>query len=316
MKNVLINTTLSFSAIEKLEQKGLNVFNQNIIGKDCLSFLNENSIDTLLTSSDFLDDELLSAVHLKTIGICNDDSVVDYKAKYPKISFLTSDHSDARSIAELVIAHILSTSRFLFDANRQMPLEGDINFEQMQQAYALGNEIKGKTIGIIGDEPSGKEAAKLAISMGMDVLFCTSEDSKEINLDLEFPNNKTLNYTFTSSTFEEVCMKSDYISFHNSSNDFNYITKDEFGLLKMGVILINTCNSKCIDEVELLKAIDEGIVKHAALDCFENQPKPDIRLLMNPNIALSPSTSKYTKESKLRRGDDIVNKILIKLDKN
>ena len=65
-----------------------------------------------------------------------------------------------------------------------------------------------------------------------------------------------------------------------------------------------------IDEVALVAAIDEGIISNAALDVFENEPNPEIQLLMNKNISLTPHIGAATKEAQDRIGEELATQII------
>jgi len=307
MKNILINTTLSEKALEALETSSYKIYNQNVVGQDCLTFIEANSIDTLITRSDLLTEDILANETLKTVGLTDDNAVLKDNTR---VNVITSSNSGDRSVAEMVFGHILSTSRYLYDSNRLMPLEGDINFESLHQTYALGNEIKGKTLGVIGANTISKEVIKIAIAFGMNITIADVNVGETLSVDLEFLGKKNLTFDFEIQAFEQVCMKADVISFHSENKTDFTMNKEVFGLLKMGALVINTSCPGIIDEVALMEAIDEGIVKHAALDCYENQPKPDMRILMNPSISLSPNIASLTKESENRRGESIVSTLL------
>ena len=65
-----------------------------------------------------------------------------------------------------------------------------------------------------------------------------------------------------------------------------------------------------IDEVALVAAIEEGIISNAALDVFENEPNPEIQLLMNKNISLTPHIGAATKEAQDRIGEELATQII------
>lgn len=144
----------------------------------------------------------------------------------------------------------------------------------------------------------------------MNITVADVNVGETLSVELEFIGKKHLTFDFEIQSFEQVCMKSDIISYHTENISEFRMDKEVFGLLKMGASVINTSYPGIIDEVALMEAIDEGIVKHAALDCFENQPKPDMRILMNPSISLSPNIASLTKESQNRRGESIVSTLL------
>lgn len=310
MRTVLANAEISFKGIEILEREGYKIINQHYQEDELINIINQKAISVLYISfSDLTEQILTECPHLEVIGFHNTCDCSELMVKYPKIQFINPDNAHSQAVAELVFAHLLGMVRFLYDANRQMPLEGEINFDGMHQAYSNGTEIKGKILGIIGFGPEAKATIKMAISLGLEVMIY-DKNMVSHEFSIEFPYNKSLDFEIKASSFEEVIMKSDFISTHISKEDDIIIGKEEFELMKMGVCLINTSEAGIIDEVELLKAIDSGIVKHAALDCFDNQPKPDMRILMNPNISLSPNIAKLTQDTLIKVGETFAKSLI------
>src|ERR1700710_2099898 len=113
------------------------------------------------------------------VGVDNID--VDY-AKEKEVAVFNTPASSSRSVAELVFGHLFTGVRFLQDSNRKMPIEGNTKFNDLKKAYAKGVELGGKTIGILGFGRIGREVAKMAIGLGMDVL---AYDLFEFNPELE-----------------------------------------------------------------------------------------------------------------------------------
>ena len=130
-------------------------------------------------------------------GVGMDNIDVEY-ARSKNIHVINTPAASSASVAELVFAHLYGGVRFLHESNRSMPLEGDSNFKKLKKAFAKGVELRGKTIGIIGFGRIGRETAKIALGIGMNVIaydkFLESADIK-----LEFMDNKTcLLYTSPS----------------------------------------------------------------------------------------------------------------------
>ena len=99
-----------------------------------------------------------------------DNIAVDY-ALSKGIKVINTPDASARAVAELSFAHLLSGARFLYDANRNMPLEGDTHFKDLKKSYATGIELKGKTLGIFGFGIIAQEPSKMVLSMVIKLLF-------------------------------------------------------------------------------------------------------------------------------------------------
>ena len=77
-----------------------------------------------------------------------------------------------------------------------------------------------------------------------------------------------------------------------------------------GIFIVNTARGGVLNEVELLKAIESGKVSGAALDVFENEPSPELPLLMNPNLSLSPHLGGNTLDAQEKIGTELANQII------
>ena len=92
--------------------------------------------------------------------------------------------------------------------------------------------------------------------------------------------------------------------------DRNYvIDKSEFNKMKDGVGIINAARGGVINEVELVSALESGKVAFAGLDTFENEPKPEIQLLMNSKLSLTPHIGAATNEAQDRIGLELAEQI-------
>ena len=189
-----------------------------------------------------------------------------------------------------------------------MPLEGDTNFKKLKKAYANGIELRGKTIGIIGFGRIGKETAKIALGIGMKVI-AFDKFLKDATLSLDFSNGKSVDFDIKISVMKDLLKNSDFISLHVLAQKNFVIDKKEFDLMKNGVGIINAARGGVINELELLEALDSKKVSFAGLDTFETEPKPAVKLLMHPNISLTPHIGAATNEAQDRIGLELADQI-------
>ena len=129
-----------------------------------------------------------------------DNIDVDY-AKSKGINVINTPAASSKSVAELVFSHLFGCVRFLHESNRSMPLDGDSKFKELKKAYAGGSELAGKKIGIIGFGRIGQEVAKIAIGIGMNVIFY-DKFIEETSLDIEFFDGRNITFNLISSTFD------------------------------------------------------------------------------------------------------------------
>lgn len=313
--NILVNDGISETGGRLLLDSGFKLFAQKIPQNQLAEFMNKNHIEILLVrSATQVPMELIDAVpSLKLIGrggVGLDNIDVDF-AEQMGIHVIHTPNSSAISVAELVIAHMLTLSRNLHDSNRNMPLEGDTEFSQLKRLYANGFELRNKTIGIIGIGVIGKEVAKLAYGMGMKIIGVDSDEEKaEKTLEIQFADQQKIKVKIPIFSLDEVLQKADVLSIHTPKAD-KYII-DEFALTKMkqNAILINTSRGGTVDEKAVIEAIEEGKLRGAAFDVFENEPQPEISLLMHPKLSLSPHIGGSTIDAQQRIGADLAQQII------
>lgn len=312
MAKILANDGISPSGVEALESNGYEVSTTNVAQEQLINHINENQIDVLLVrSATTVRKDLIDACSsLKIIGrggVGMDNIDVDY-ARDKGLHVINTPAASSSSVAELVFAHLYGGVRYLFDANRQMPLEGDTKFKVLKKNYAGGSELRGKTMGIIGFGRIGQETAKIALGVGMNVIAHDPFMEKAV-LKVALGNDVTVDYSIPMASFETVIKDADFISLHVPAQDKPVIGKKEFAMMKKGAGLINAARGGVIDEEALLDALDSGQLSFAGLDTFVNEPKPAMKVLMHPNVSLTPHIGAATKEAQDRIGTELAQQI-------
>lgn len=310
---ILANDGVSQSGIDVLTEGGFEVITTNVAQEQLINYINENKITVLLVRSattarkDLID----SCPSLKIIGrggVGMDNIDVEY-AREKGLSVINTPAASSSSVAELVFAHLFGGVRFLYDSNRNMPLEGESNFKDLKKAYAKGIELRGKTIGIIGFGRIGQEVAKIGLGLGMNVVAADKYmDSAEIEVSLY--NGASLKVSIETISMESVLEQSDFISLHVPAQKDYVIGSKEFGMMKDGSAIINAARGGVIDEVALVSALDTNKLAFACLDTFENEPKPEVKLLMHPKISLTPHIGAATLEAQDRIGEELGQQII------
>lgn len=310
---ILANDGISQNGTALLEKAGFDVLTTTVAQEQLGNFIKENKIDALLVRSATMvrKDLIDSCPSLKLIGrggVGMDNIDADY-AKSKGIHVINTPAASAASVAELVFAHLFGGVRFLYDANRNMPLEGDSHFKQLKKSYSKGTELRGRTLGIFGFGNIGQATAKLAIGAGMKVLYCDPE-VEEAAIALTFFDGRTIEFKLESSDKMEVLKQADYISLHIPEQQNYVLGKSEFEQMKKGVGIINTARGGVLDEVALVAALEDGTVAFAGLDVYESEPNPEIKILMHPNISLSPHIGAATLEAQERIGKELAEQII------
>ena len=310
---ILANDGISNSGIEKLESKGFEVLTESIAQDDLISYINNSKIDILLVRSTTkvkknLIDKCPSIKLIGRGGVGMDNIDVEY-AVNKGIDVINTPAASSKSVAELVFAHLFGCVRHLHSSNRNMPLEGDCKFKELKKSYSKGAELRGKTLGIVGFGRIGKEVAKIAIGIGMNISVYDL-NLNETLLELSFFDESTKSFQIKMDNFKDLLAQSDFITFHVPAQKKHLISEDEFKIMKQGVGIINAARGGVIDEGALEKYLNTGKVSFAALDTFENEPNPDIKILMNARISLTPHIGAATTEAQDRIGLELADQII------
>jgi len=310
---ILANDGISQNGMDALEAAGFEVLNIKVAQNQLESYINDNGIDAVLVrSATEIRQELLEACPgIKLIGrggVGMDNIDVQY-AENQGIHVINTPEASSVAVAELVFAHLFGLARFLHQANREMPLEGDTRFNDLKKMYASGIELRGKTLGLIGFGRIGQETAKIALGIGMNVI-ATDIFIQKATITLDFFNGQKVNFNIDTVSKEEVFKEADFISIHTPSTENYLIDQKEIQQMKPGVGIINTARGGVLNEVALVNAIEDGKVLFAGLDVFEKEPTPEVQLLMNPELSLTPHTGAATKEAQDRIGTELASQII------
>jgi len=220
------------------------------------------------------------------IGLDN----IDLTAAQEKgIQVANTPSATSISVAEHTFGLMLATVRNHGKANLSM------KEHKWEKKLLSGTELYGKTLGIIGVGRIGQEVARRALAFGMKVI---AYDIIEIKTDLDVKQ----------VPLEELIAQADLITLHLplTEKTKHMISDKEFEKMKDGVIIINASRGGTVDETALLKALEAGKVRAAALDVFEKEPPDDFSLIDHPHIIATPHIGAAAKEGQKRAGMEVV----------
>jgi D-3-phosphoglycerate dehydrogenase len=314
-KTILANDGIDSTGKALLEKAGFTVITDKVAQEDLVKAINDRGYTALtVRSATKVRKDLIDACpNLKIIargGVGMDNIDVEY-AKSKGIDVINTPAASSNSVAELVFAHLFNAVRFLYDSNRQMPVNGEAKFEELKKKYAKGVELRGKTMGIVGFGRIGQSVGKIALGMGMKVL-AFDPFVKDAPIELEIEGHTNVKVHVNTVELEKVLQSADFITFHVPGGKL--ITAKEISTMKDGVILINSARGGVIDEKDLVAGLDSGKISHACLDVFENEPKPSAELLKHPKISLTPHIGAATNEAQERIGVELAEKIIAALN--
>jgi len=196
------------------------------------------------------------------------------------------------AVAEHTIALIFACCRDLARMDRAVRAGVWDPLESMQ--------LNGKTLGLIGLGGIGREVARIARGVGMEVIAWNRSPRTEVRV----------------VELDELLACADIISLHLALNDATrgFINGERLARMKPGVILVNTARAALVDEAALLAALASGHIRHAGLDVFHAEPlKPDHLLARMENVTLTSHAAFRTLEASetlMRRAIDIVRRIV------
>ena len=309
---ILANDGISQTGIDALKRDGFDITTINVSQEQLIDYINDNQIEALLVrSATTARKELIdSCPGLKLIGrggVGMDNIDVEY-AKSKGIHVINTPAASSASVAELVFAHLYGGVRFLYNSNRNMPLEGETNFKGLKKAFAKGTELRGKTLGIIGFGRIGQEVAKIGLGIGMNII-ASDKFIDQVDLRITLSTGDSIDAKIKTQDFDDLIENSDFISLHVPAQKSYVINAQVLSKMKKGVGIINAARGGVIDEVALIDALDSGHLSFAALDTFENEPNPEIKLLMHDKISLTPHIGAATLEAQDRIGEELASQI-------
>ena len=308
------NDGLSKAGEQLLKEAGIEILEAKVSQEHLINFINENKVEVLLVrSATKVRKDLIDACPgLKIVGrggVGMDNIDVEYAIE-KGIYVINTPKASCRSVAEMVFAHFFSLARFLHESNRLMPLEGETHFKALKKSFSSAVELEGKTLGVIGFGGIGQEVVKIGISLGMKVKVLTRKPKTE-TVTLQFFDGQKVDFKISSDNNTDKFLKDlDFLSINTPKTTEYIIDTPQFEKMKDGIFIVNTARGGVINEVTLLNSIESGKVAGAALDVFENEPNPELALLMNPNLSLSPHLGGNTQDAQQKIGRELAEQII------
>ena len=213
------------------------------------------------------------------------DNIDLLAAKEKNIIVMNTPGGNTNATAEHTLALLLSLSRKIPKANLTT------HKGQWAKKDLKGNEIKGKTIGIIGFGNVGKRFAEICHALDLKILIY-SKSFEMIKQD--YPE-------YISSDLNNILEQADIISFHckPTSDGSPIITSTEINKMKNNALIINTARGNLVSENDLLEALKSNKIRGAALDVYANEPAKDNILFGLDNIILTPHIAASTSEAQI-----------------
>lgn len=298
MKKILITMRVPKDTLDMLSKNFELDYNDSLefLPKDVLKEKVKNVDAALIPLSEKWDKEIIdSAKNLKIIanfGAGYDN--IDIEAAREKGIIVTNAPAkgSTNATAEIAMGLIVDIMRGITRGEEALR-KGE--FKGWKPTFGLGPVLYGKTLGIFGLGRIGKGVAARAKAFGMNVIYNSRtklEDSLEKELGVKFVE------------FDELLKQSDVISLNPSySKELHHLFNEEaFKKMKPSAYLVNTSRGPIIDEKALSKALENKVIKGAALDVYEFEPAVTESLLKLDNIVLSPHLGNASIEARDEMG--------------
>lgn len=300
---VIVSETMSDEGLAVLEEflevsDGTNMSRQELL--DVI-----DQYDALIVrSATQVDEELLSkASNLKVVGRAGngiDNIVLDAATKYGVVVANTPE-SNTVSAAEHAVALLLASARNIPAADRQL------KSGEWDRSYFKGTELFGKTIGVIG---LGKIGSLVASRL-------KAFQTRVIAYDPYISDDRFGQFgAEKAETLEEILTQSDIITIHTprTPETTNMIDEAQFELMKKGVRLVNDARGGIINEAALIKYLENGKVRSAALDVHAKEPSDNHELMRRTDVVVTPHIGADTDEAQENVGVTIANQVIAALN--
>lgn len=240
------------------------------------------------------------APRLLTIGcFCIGVNQVDLEAALSRgVAVFNSPFSNSRSVAELVLAEIITLARHLGDRNMEM------HAGRWKKTATGCHEIRRKVLGIVGYGHIGSQLSVLAESLGMRVIFYDIQQLMPLGMALPV------------ASLDDLLREADFVSLHvpETRETVGLIGARELDLMRRGSYLINASRGSVVDVEALKGALQSGHLAGAALDVYPEEPAANgtwkTGLEGLPNVILTPHVGGSTEEAQAAIGTEVAQGII------
>ena len=200
------------------------------------------------------------------------------------------------AVAEHVFTLLLALVR------RLLPASASLREGRWERSRWVGEELRGKVLGLIGFGRIGQEVAQRARAFGMAV----------IAHDPYVPAARIRELGAEPVSFEELLERAEVVSIHTPLTPAtrNLLDERALGRMRPGAYLINTARGGIVDEQALLRALQEGRLAGAGLDVFATEPPGASPLLELPNVVATPHLGGSTREAQAYNARAIAEQVL------
>ena len=294
---ILVSRKISDGAEEILKQEfdvTLNLNDKPYPYEELIKLVN-NYDGLISTSFDKLDKNFFESLtgRLKVIGHVGVgyDNINTQSAKEKNIKVSNTPNVLNDAVAEITILLILASSRRIGEAYNLVKTNTWKDHRPDITKLMVGNEVTGKTLGIIGMGRIGQIVADRARAFNMKIIyFNRNKLSKDLEKDAAY-----------YSDLKSMLPNCDYVSLHTPATPEtkNIINSETLKLFPKHSVFINTSRGSTVDDDALIEALKNKKIYGAGLDVFNNEPNLDKRYLELDNCFVLPHVGSATHETRL-----------------
>lgn len=300
---IIICDSIDESGIKSLRNAGLVVdYLPEISPSELISSVNDYDVIVVRSRTKVTREVIQKANKAKIIARVGVglDNIDTEEAEKQKIEVINAGEASITAVSELVIGLMLSLSRSIPFANNETKKGNWI------KKNLMGTELKGKYLGIIGLGKIGRNVARLARGLRMNLIGYDI-----VTIDKGFVQEVSL----ITTDLKMLLQSSDFITCHVpfTEQTKHLINKETISNIKSSAFIINTSRGEIIEENSLINALKDKKIAGAALDVFEVEPPKNKELLDLPNLICTPHIGAQTKEGQELASTVVAEKIIQKL---
>lgn len=294
---VLVSDSIADEGVQMMRQAGIEVdINIGLAPEELEVIIGGYDVIVVRSATKVRKPIIEAGKNLKLIvraGVGLDNIDVEY-AQAQGIEVTNTPAASSNAVAELTVGYLFALARRLPQTTASM------RAGKWEKKKFSGNEIAGKTLGLVGYGRIGWLVAKKALAMGMDIVAYDPYVADPRGLEMEFVS------------LEELLKRADYISMHLplTEETRDLIDAPQLEMMKDGVRIVNCARGGTINEGALYEAIVSGKVAGAALDVYLEEPARDNKLFELDEVIGSPHIGAATVEARHRVSVEVAEKVI------
>ena len=297
--SILVTYKLPSSAIAPLETiADVDVFRDGVLSREQLLQRVKGKQGVVVAALDKIDKDVIDAGSdlkvIANVAVGYNNLDVPY-ARSKGIVLTNTPDVLTEATANMAMTLILAATRRIVEGDR-LVRRGD--WKGFSLDFMIGSDVRDKQLGIVGLGRIGKAVAEKARQFGMTIAYHN-------------PSARTVP-GYESMSLDQLLATSDVISVHVplSPQTRHLIDRTAFSRMKRSTYFINTSRGPVVDEDALAWALREGIIKGAALDVYEDEPKVHPGLLALENVVLVPHMASATAETRAAMYDLVARNVV------